>query len=98
MMRAAPLALLTTLMLMNACATSPTPPPAAAGGECNAAQAQFAVGRQLDSQLRADAQQRAGAKTLRVYRSGDAITMDFSTQRLNLETDATGKVIKASCG
>jgi hypothetical protein len=97
--------LVAPLLLLQACATAPEggfaqagPPPATTAGECNAAQAQFAVGRTLDDNLRAQVLSSTGARTVRVYRTGDAITMDFSAQRLNLELDAAGKVVKASCG
>ena len=93
--------LLTPLLLLSACAATPAAPaqpPGASRGECNAANAQFAVGRAYDVTLHSEAQKRSGAMTVRVYRTGDAVTMDYSTQRLNLELDATGKVVKASCG
>ena len=97
--------LATPLLLLQSCAIAPEggfapagPPPASVQGDCNAGQAQFTLGRLLDEHLRSQALSRSGASSLRVYRSGDAITMDFSAQRLNLELDASGKVIKASCG
>lgn len=92
------------LLLLNACANSPAGSPAgnsqpsAAAGECNEANAQFAVGRNADTQLQAEVRQRSGAMSLRVIRPGDAITMDYSTQRLNLELDANGRVVRARCG
>jgi hypothetical protein len=98
------LLLIAPLLLLSACAAVPASTPAAPSqpapsrGECNAANAQFAVGRTYDAQLRAEAQQRSGAMAVRVYKTGDPITMDYSTQRLNLELDAAGKVVKASCG
>ena len=108
--RITPLLLCAPLLALTACATptapasppSPAPapamPPPALGGECNAANAQFAVGRSVDAALQDDARQRSGARTVRVIRPGDAVTMDYSTQRLNLELDAAGKVARARCG
>ncbi|MEP6792208.1 MAG: I78 family peptidase inhibitor [Ramlibacter sp.] len=92
------------LPVIAACAQAPdaaglqaAPPPMIAG-ECNAAAAQFTVGRQADAQLQAEAQAKSGARTVRVLRPGDMATMEFSLQRLNLDVDATGKVLAARCG
>ena len=34
----------------------------------------------------------------RVIGPGDAVTMDYRTDRLNIETDAAGRVTKVRCG
>ena len=91
------------LLALTACAdppASPSPPPARAPqpGACNAAPAQFAVGRTVDPTLRTEALQRSGASTLRVIRPGDIVTMEFSSQRLNLELDPDGRVARVRCG
>ena len=92
------------LLLLNACADSPAGSPAGdsrpsvSAGECNEANAQFAVGSNADAQLQTEVRRRSGAMSQRVIRPGDVITMDYSTQRLNLELDANGKVVRARCG
>ena len=92
------------LPVVAACAQAPdaagpqAPPPPMIAGECNAAAAQFAVGRQADAQLQAQAQAKSGARTVRVLRPGDMVTMEFSSQRLNLDVDAAGKVVTVRCG
>ena len=35
---------------------------------------------------------------VRVFASGDPVTHDFRADRLNLETDRVGKLVRASCG
>ena len=67
-------------------------------GDCDAAKAQYAVGRPFSDALLDEARTRAGARTARMLRPGQAITMEFSSQRLNLELDNDGKVARARCG
>ncbi len=91
--------------LLTACAQPPAspiaadvPPPPSVAGECSASSAQFAVGQKADAALIEQARERSGARTVRVIGPGQAVTMDFSSQRLNLETDAAGQVTAARCG
>jgi hypothetical protein len=34
---------------------------------------------------------------VRVLRPGQAVTMEFNAERLNLEVDATGRIVAARC-
>lgn len=77
---------------------SPAPPPPAMAGECDASRIQDLVGRPFSDALLEQARTRAGARVARTLRPGQAITMEFSSQRLNLELDADGKVARARCG
>lgn len=67
-------------------------------GMCDAALAQFAVGRSFDVALEKEVRERSGARVVRPLRPGQMVTMEFSAQRLNLELDIAGKVTKARCG
>ena len=100
--RARELGAVTALFLLAACATqAPAPPPAADGGSsgaCNAEPARSAVGQPYADALGAELQAKAGAKALRVIRPGQAVTMDFRDDRLNVELDAAGQVKRVSCG
>jgi hypothetical protein len=42
--------------------------------------------------------QAAGAQRFRWLRPGEVVTMEYDASRLNLEVDATGKVIRVRCG
>ena len=95
-MRVAPLALLPFLGACMAVGASPAEPPAP-GTKCDANAAQGLVGRPADASV-AEAQRLSGAATVRRYRTGDAVTMDFRADRLNVETDAAGAIVKLSCG
>lgn len=89
------------LLLLASCAYTaapalPAPEPVA--GRCNAAPAQFAVGRVADAALELDAKTRAGARVLRLLRPNQVVTMEFSAERLNLTLDASGRVTRVNCG
>ena len=103
-MRSVPLAVIaaTAFLLMSACGTAPAtgqaPDPASVSNRCNAAPAQFAMGRNVDAALENEARTRAGAKAVRVLRPNQVVTMEFNAERLNLTVDGAGRVTRASCG
>lgn len=74
----------------------PAAPPTAA--ECDASKAQFAVGQTYNAELAEQARTAAGAKTVRRLVPGQVVTMEYNGSRLNLDTDAAGKVTSARCG
>ena len=83
--------------------SSPAPAPIGAstapvGGECNAQGAKAAVGKNATAKVVEDARVRSGARLARVLRPGQMITKEFDGQRLNLEVDASGKIIAVRCG
>ena len=92
---------LSMVCLLAACAQFP---PSVAGAvtssasACSAAGAQFAVGRSADATLVEQARQRSGAQIARVLRPGQAVTMEFNAQRLNLDINAASLVTRARCG
>ena len=94
-----------SLAALAAC-TSPAPAPSASSpapgapvsGACNAQGAQFAVGRPAGASVVEDARQRSGSYMARVLRPGQAVTMEFNAQRLNLEVNGAGVVTRVRCG
>jgi len=78
--------------------TFPAPPPPVMAGDCDASRVQDLVGRAYSDALLEQARAAAGARVARPLRPGQAITMEYSSQRLNLELDADGKVTRARCG
>ena len=87
------------LLALGACAAAPpAQAPAAPPGSCDASRAQFAVGHEAGLAIQDQARERSGARSLRTLRPGQAITMEFSGDRLNLELDASGKVLRVRCG
>lgn len=102
------LALAATSVVLAGCAMSPpagsvksnaghkqTPRPVQ---RCDATAAQWAVGKTNTEHNINEARQRAGAYMARVLRPGQPTTREFNAERLNLEVDATGRIIAARCG
>jgi hypothetical protein len=85
---------------LQACAQPqpPAPPPPAAPANCNASGAQFAVGHLSSEALATQALQRSGAARVRLLPPGIVITKEYDTGRLNLELDASGRVVRVYCG
>lgn len=96
MIRFAPIALLA----LAACTQTPAPATAdpASGAQCDATPVQDRIGRTGDPATVESAKAASGARTVRRYESGSALTMDFRPDRLNVEVDAGGKIVKLTCG
>ena len=90
------------LMMTMACtAVPPDGEPAGAGSStyrCEADGLADLVGRPATADLGAEALRRSGARTLRWIRPGDAVTMDFREDRLNIHLDAEHRVERLACG
>jgi hypothetical protein len=67
-----------------------------AGGEpgCGAQKLNAYIGLQATDDVIAAIREASGAQTIRVLKPGMAVTMDYRTDRLNIDTDDKG-VIKA---
>lgn len=72
-------------------------PPAQADG-CNAAAAGAAIGRKDTPALRTETARRVGHNRIRWIAPGTAVTMDYREDRLNIDIDAGGVVVRARCG
>lgn len=80
----------------SATVTAPAAP--APVSECNAQPAQFAVGQNSTAAVVESARARAGAHIARILRPGQMVTKEFNAQRLNLEVDASGRIVAVRCG
>jgi hypothetical protein len=74
-------------------AGSPVP-----SGRCDAQAAQFAVGQQASRELLEQAKARSGSMLARILGPHDPVTMDYRSERLNLNADDSGTIIRANCG
>lgn len=83
---------------MAAAHPAPAEAPVALATPCNAQPAQFAVGQSSTASVMESARSRSGAQMARILRPGQIITKEFNAQRLNLEVDATGRIIAVRCG
>ncbi|MCH8686561.1 I78 family peptidase inhibitor [Pedomonas mirosovicensis] len=70
----------------------------ALSSSCDAEKVQDIVGQAYSDALAENARKASGATTLRIIRPGQAVTMDFRQDRLNLELDAEEKIVRARCG
>lgn len=77
-------------------------PPAQEGADqpmqCNADAVQKVIGQEYTDALGEVARTESGSRSLRVMRPGQAMTMDYRIDRLNLELDAGNRVVSARCG
>lgn len=96
-MKPAILAIATT-GLLAACGHVDTTPPGDAHLVCNAGTLGWTVGRNADDDLVRRAQLESTAKTVRVLKPGQVVTLEYSDQRLNLHVDGSNVVTSYSCG
>ncbi len=74
------------------------PPHHVAPTSCDASHVAWTTGERIGDALTDKAQRDSGAQLVRVIRPGQAVTKDFSPDRLNLDLDADDKVVRAHCG
>lgn len=74
------------------------PPPPATSDRCNAAAADEAIGRKDTPALRAETARRVGHARIRWLPPGAMVTQDWREDRLNIDIDAGGVVVRARCG
>jgi hypothetical protein len=89
------------LLLITACAAVPpeeVPEAAGSGHTCNAEGLADLVGREATGAVGTEAVRRSGSRTLRWIRPGDAVTMDYRPDRLNVHLDARNRVERFACG
>ena len=78
--------------MMVSCAVAEVP-----GAKCDANPAQALIGQRADA-VADKAKRLSGARSVRRYVTGAILTMDFRADRLNVETDAGGVIVKLTCG
>lgn len=78
---------------------SPQPPAAdAEHGRCNAEAAAFAVGKKASPELVEQARAKAGAKDVRLLKPDDMVTLEYRSDRLNLNADDNSTITRVNCG
>ncbi|MGN5374086.1 I78 family peptidase inhibitor [Sphingomonas hankookensis] len=95
--------IITVALALGACTTpQQAEPPAVAApelaGDCAAGAAAALVGKPFSAALEADAKRRTKAQTVRAIRPGTAVTMDFRSDRLNIDIDEKNIVTGFRCG
>lgn len=85
---------------LAACAQMPPvdETPVMGAGQCDASKLGDLIGKTATSAVVADAQQRSMSRTVRVIKPGMAVTMDYRTDRLNIDVTDRNVVAATRCG
>ena len=65
---------------------------------CDPLQAQWIVGKPVGEKEAEQARKDAGAKTVRILKPGQMVTMEFNASRLNIDVDEKDMGVAARCG
>ncbi|AZE35149.1 putative lipoprotein [Pseudomonas chlororaphis subsp. aureofaciens] len=65
---------------------------------CEAKAAEFAIGKKASPELLEQARTRAGAQNARILKPNDMITLEYRSDRLNLNTDNNLVITRVNCG
>lgn len=65
---------------------------------CESKAAEFAIGQKASPQLLEQARSRAGAQNARILKPNDMITLEYRSDRLNLNTDNNLVITRVNCG
>lgn len=72
--------------------------PVAGGDQCGASRVQRYVGSEATDAAIAAITRESGAQTIRRYNTGDAVTMDYRADRLNIEVGSDRRIVVLRCG
>ena len=78
--------------------SAPPPPRVETQADCGAERVQDRVGREYSEALEASIRQQSGAASLRVIRPGEAVTLDYRADRLNVRLDDDDVISEIGCG
>ncbi|MFR0672114.1 I78 family peptidase inhibitor [Enterobacterales bacterium AW_CKDN230030176-1A_HGKHYDSX7] len=77
---------------------TPAPTTAENDGRCSAAGADFAMGKAASAVLLEQARKASGAQYARILKPDDLVTLEYRSERLNLNVDRQGRVTRVNCG
>ena len=92
---------LLAVVALSGCSTSGScSEPAAEAGHsrCNANAAAFVIGKKASAELLEQARVKAGAQNARVLMPHDVMTLEYRSDRLNLNTDDQAVITRVNCG
>ncbi|WP_449432286.1 I78 family peptidase inhibitor [Pseudomonas putida] len=67
-------------------------------GRCEASGADFAMGKQGSAELLEQARKASGSQIARILKPNDVVTLEYRSERLNLNVDERGVVTRVNCG
>ncbi|WP_347905296.1 I78 family peptidase inhibitor [Pseudomonas purpurea] len=65
---------------------------------CEAKAAEFTIGKKASPELLEQARTRSGAQSARFLQPDDMVTLEYRSDRLNLNTDTHLVVVRVNCG
>lgn len=65
---------------------------------CDSKAAEFAIGKKASPQLLEQARNRAGAQNARILKPNDMVTLEYRSDRLNLNADENLVINRVNCG
>jgi len=92
-----PLLLALGLTLM-ACAPMPPQPSPPYTGQCDASKATSAIGKIASADVVERIRIESNSQVARVIRPGQAVTMDYSTARVNINVNERNAIVGVTCG
>lgn len=90
-----------TVLLLSIAACSTVPPPGAVErvtGNCNAEGARWTIGKAATPEVVDDARLGSQSRDVRVIEPGQAVTMDYRHDRLNIDVNELGAITGVRCG
>ena len=102
MRRLLPVFALATMLPLAACSTTP---PMNTGGpypplemQCDADRARWAIGREATAEVVEEVRAATQSRDVRVIHPGQAVTMDYSTVRVNIHVNERNAITSITCG
>ncbi|MES2869557.1 MAG: I78 family peptidase inhibitor [Pseudomonadota bacterium] len=92
---------LLAVVALAGCSTknAATEPAVEAGhSRCDAKSAEFAIGKKASSELLEQARIKSGAQTARILLPHDVMTLEYRSDRLNLNADSSAIITRVNCG
>ena len=104
-MRLMPVLAVAAALAASACATAPTTAPVRTGGpyppvamQCDAERARWAIGRAATEEVVEEVRAATQSRDVRVIHPGQAVTMDFRGDRVNIHVNERNAITSITCG
>ncbi len=65
---------------------------------CDSSAAEFTIGKKASPELLEQARTRSGAQNARILQPEDMVTLEYRSDRLNLNTDGNLVITRVNCG
>ncbi|MBA1200529.1 hypothetical protein G7009_01770 [Pseudomonas capeferrum] len=72
--------------------------PDASDGRCESSGADFTLGKVASAELLEQARKASGSQVARILKPHDVMTLEYRSERLNLNVDEKGVVTRVNCG